>query len=73
MDEVDSHKLSELQVQRKVLNERGWSHFTEVFMVSALLGDGINDIKVITILETFILVLALAIRHIQGAGVAQSV
>jgi hypothetical protein len=38
--------LTELQVQRKVVNERGWPNFREVFMVSALLGDGMNDIKV---------------------------
>lgn len=64
MDEVNSHKLSELQIHRKVLNERGWSHFNEVFMVSALLGDGMNDVKVIAILETFILFLVLAVRHV---------
>lgn len=44
-DDMNSPILSELQVQRKVVNERGWPNFREVFMVSALLGDGMNDIK----------------------------
>jgi hypothetical protein len=50
-DELNSLILSELQVQRKVVNERGWPNFREVFMVSALLGDGMNDIKVTVRLE----------------------
>jgi hypothetical protein len=53
-DEVNLQKLSELQVQRKVLKERGWSHFRDVFMVSALLGDGMNDVKVIAELDTYV-------------------
>nr|AGM32835.1 putative GTP-binding protein Era [Coptotermes formosanus] len=40
-----SQSLSELQIQRKVQNQKGWPNFSEVFMVSALLGDGMNDIK----------------------------
>ncbi|XP_023704282.1 LOW QUALITY PROTEIN: GTPase Era, mitochondrial [Cryptotermes secundus] len=44
-DDMSSSILSELQVQRKVANERGWPNFKEIFMVSALLGDGMNDIK----------------------------
>lgn len=47
-----SHNLSELQIQRKVQNQKGWSKFSEVFMVSALLGDGMNDIKVTAKFET---------------------
>jgi hypothetical protein len=47
-----SQSLSELQIQRKVLNQKGWPNFSEVFMVSALLGDGMNDIKVTAKLET---------------------
>ncbi|XP_069689113.1 GTPase Era, mitochondrial [Periplaneta americana] len=42
---VENQQLSELQVKRKVKTERGWSHFEEVFMVSALMGDGIKDVK----------------------------
>lgn len=49
-----SQSLSELQIQRKVQNQKGWSKFSEVFMVSALLGDGMNDIKVTAKFETFI-------------------
>jgi hypothetical protein len=52
-DEVNYDKLSELQIHRKVLNERGWPHFREVFMVSALMGDGMNDVKVTAKLRTF--------------------
>lgn len=52
-DDMNSPILSELQVQRKVVNERGWPNFREVFMVSALLGDGMNDIKVTAKLEIF--------------------
>ncbi|KAJ4437053.1 hypothetical protein ANN_17188, partial [Periplaneta americana] len=44
-DGVKNQQLSELQVKRKVKTERGWSHFEEVFMVSALMGDGIKDVK----------------------------
>lgn len=40
-----SQSLSELQIHRTVQNQKGWSKFSEVFMVSALLGDGMNDIK----------------------------
>jgi hypothetical protein len=50
-DELNSPILSELQVHRKVVKERGWPNFKEVFMVSALLGDGMNDIKVTAKLE----------------------
>lgn len=46
-----SQSLSELQIQRKVQNQKGWPNFSEVFMVSALLGDGMNDIKVTAKLE----------------------
>lgn len=53
-DDMNSSILSELQVQRKVVNERGWPNFREVFMVSALLGDGMNDIKVTSKLENFL-------------------
>lgn len=49
-----SQSLSEFQIQRKVQNQKGWSKFSEVFMVSALLGDGMNDIKVTAKFETFI-------------------
>lgn len=49
-----SQSLSELQIQRKVQNQKGWSKFREVFMVSALLGDGMNDIKVTAKSETFL-------------------
>ena len=49
-----SQSLSELQIQRKVQNQKGWSKFSEVFMVSALLGDGMNDIKVTAKFETFL-------------------
>lgn len=52
-DDMSSSILSELQVQRKVANERGWPNFREIFMVSALLGDGMNDIKVTAKLEIF--------------------
>lgn len=52
-DDMNSPILSELQVQRKVVNERGWPNFREVFMVSALLGDGMNDIKVTAKFEIF--------------------
>lgn len=69
MDEINSHKLSELQIHRKVLNEKGWPHFKEVFMVSALLGDGTNDIKVIAMLEIFILFLVLAVGYILSKTV----
>lgn len=49
-----SQSLSELQIQMKVQNQKGWSKFSEVFMVSALLGDGMNDIKVTEKFETFL-------------------
>jgi hypothetical protein len=49
-----SQSLSELQIQRKVQNQKGWSKFSEVFMVSALLGDGMNDIKVTAKFKTFL-------------------
>lgn len=49
-----SQSLSELQIHRKVQNQKGWSKFSEVFMVSALLGDGMNDIKVTAKFKTFL-------------------
>lgn len=52
-----SQSLSELQIQRKVQSQKGWSKFSEVFMVSALLGDGLNDIKVTAKFETFLFTL----------------
>lgn len=32
---------------RKNKKERGYSHFSDIFLVSALNGDGVKDIKVI--------------------------
>lgn len=55
-DDMNSPILSELEVQRKVVNERGWPNFREVFMVSALLGDGMNDIKVTANIISFMLI-----------------
>lgn len=34
------------QARRAVRNLKGWPHFSHVFMVSALSGDGIADLKV---------------------------
>ncbi|XP_067011520.2 GTPase Era, mitochondrial [Anabrus simplex] len=39
------YQQSELSVKHFIKQERGWSYFSEVFMVSALTGSGVADIK----------------------------
>ena len=38
--------LSEIQVTKMIQNQRGWPAFSQVFMISALDGTGIPDLKV---------------------------
>ncbi|XP_026287020.1 GTPase Era, mitochondrial isoform X1 [Frankliniella occidentalis] len=42
---VGSDKLTEQQVVGYLKNTTSWPHFSEVFMISALNGDGVGDIK----------------------------
>lgn len=50
---VDSHqpqvanKLTESQVAKMIQGKIGWPHFSQVFLVSALDGDGISEISVV--------------------------
>lgn len=38
--------LSEIELQQIIKNKHYWENFSEVFMVSALLGKGMHDFKV---------------------------
>lgn len=40
------NKLTSSEFQEVISKEVGWSHFQDIFMVSALKGDGVGDIKV---------------------------
>lgn len=41
-----NEKLTEITVQEKIKNVKGWPGFEKVFMVSALEGSGVGDIMV---------------------------
>lgn len=43
---VERDSLTQSQFQETISKESGWSHFESIFMVSALHGDGVGDIKV---------------------------
>ena len=45
-EEMYEH-LSEQELQKRVMKEKGWSNFREIFMISALNGEGTDDVKVI--------------------------
>lgn len=45
-NDLITEKMTQSEFQETLNMEVGWPHFSDIFMVSALHGDGVGDIKV---------------------------
>ncbi|KRX20305.1 GTPase Era, mitochondrial [Trichinella nelsoni] len=43
--QMPAHKVDQIQLHRCFRHEKGWPYFDEVFMISALYGDGVDDVR----------------------------